>query len=119
MIGNAKSFYGWFTVISILAMNGCSPSQVELLSVDAGEGSAEPNLSVSPEGDVVLSYLVPVGEETALRFHTMGANGWSAATTIVQAPNLMVNWADFPSVLPLSNRVMAAHWLTCISSPSR
>lgn len=95
-----------------LATSGCSPSQVEPLSLDAGEGSAEPYLSVSPDGDVFLSYLIPVGDETALRFHTMTENGWSEAKTIVQGPDLLVNWADFPSVLPLSDRVLAAHWLT-------
>jgi hypothetical protein len=47
----------------------------------------------------------------ALRTSTRDANGWSAARTVAEGENWFVNWADFPSVISLSDGSLAAHWL--------
>ena len=80
----------------------------------AGPGSGEPNLAVAPDGRVYLSWLEPMPDSGhALRFAALdGATGaWSEARTIASGTNFFVNWADFPSVLPLANGALAAHWL--------
>ncbi len=36
---------------------------------------------------------------------------WQTPRTVAQGNNWVINWADFPSVVPLSNGIWAAHWL--------
>ena len=78
----------------------------------AGAGSGEPNLAVAPDGRVYLSWLEPMADSGhALRFATLEGDGWSTPRTIASGTNFFVNWADFPSVLPLADGALAAHWL--------
>lgn len=81
---------------------------VELL-VPAAEGSGEPFLS--SDGDRVwLSWLEPAGDAWALRLAEVGDEVGAPATVVVR-DDFFVNWADFPSVAPLSDGRLAAHWL--------
>ncbi|MEM7612847.1 MAG: sialidase family protein [Pseudomonadota bacterium] len=77
----------------------------------AGERSAQPHLAVSPQGQVVLNWLEPSAAGITLRFSTMIDGRWSAPRAISSGDDWFVNWADFPSVKPLSNDLWAAHWL--------
>ena len=90
---------------------GETGSVATLIPVPAGFGSAEPNLATGPNGAVVLSWLEPIGEEVALRYSVFADDRWSDAKTIAQGANWFVNWADFPSVVPISGNLWAAHWL--------
>jgi hypothetical protein len=86
-------------------------SPLDSLPSPAGPGSGEPNLAAA-DGRVFLSWLEPVGDSAhALRFTTLDGDEWSAPRTITQRTDLVVNWADFPSVVPLDGRRIAAHWL--------
>jgi hypothetical protein len=92
-----------------------SPPQVSLLDSPAPEGSGEPNLSVDAEGRVHLTWFerLPGGEDHALRFAVLdpGSGSWSLPRTIVKGLDFFVNWADFPSLLPLPGGDLVAHWL--------
>lgn len=83
------------------------------LSSPAGAGAAEPNLFTAADGRVVMSWLEPVAGRThALRFAIRGSDGaWSAVREVTQRDDLFVNWADFPSVVLLSDGRLLAHWL--------
>jgi hypothetical protein len=83
------------------------------IDAPAGQGSAEPNLSVGSGGEVYLSWLEPIQPKGhALKFAVRMKNGrWSEARPITQGDNWFVNWADFPSILALPNGALAAHWL--------
>lgn len=81
------------------------------LPVAALPGSAEPNLTRGPEGTIVLSWLEPLGDDTRLRFAHFTDSGWSAPRTVATGNDWFVNWADFPSVLAVSDQLWAAHWL--------
>ncbi|HEU4631969.1 MAG TPA: sialidase family protein [Gemmatimonadaceae bacterium] len=88
--------------------------RVDSLPSPAAPGSGEPNLAVGPDGHVVLSWLEPTADGGhALRFASIGPDDshWSAPRTVVARDDLFVNWADFPSVLPLGGGRLAAHWL--------
>jgi hypothetical protein len=75
-------------------------------------GSGQPNLSASADGQVYLSWLEALdGKRHALRFALRKGSGWSEPRTIVEADDLLVNWADFPTLVELSNRALVAHWL--------
>jgi len=98
-----------------MVLVACSDGRVDfqptVVAVPAGEGSGEPHLAVTHDGDAVLSWLEPDGDGHALRFSTLRAETWSAPTTVARGDHWFVNWADFPSVVPLSDTFWAAHWL--------
>ena len=107
----------WLTLTLVV---GCTPTDgdtvtigpIDTLASPAAQGSGEPNLARGPDGRVYLSWLEPSGDSAhALRFATLQDDAWSAPRTIAQRPDFFVNWADFPSLVPLSERMLAAHWL--------
>jgi len=90
--------------------------KVSEIPVPSAAGSAEPNLAKGPDGTIVLSWLEPAGENThgekiRLRFSTLEPSGWNAARTVAEGTDWFVNWADFPSVVPVTESFWAAHWL--------
>jgi hypothetical protein len=101
-------------VVAGCAQQKVTPPIVEALQSPAPPGSAEPNLAVSPAGEVYLSWLERGdGETHSLRYSRLGAEGsdWSAPVTVVTRDDLFVNWADFPSLLLTRNGGILAHWL--------
>ena len=86
-------------------------SPIDSLASPTGPGSAEPNLTVGPDGRVYLSWLEPADSGHALRFAIHDGTKWSAARTIVARRDFFVNWADFPSLEVLDGGRLAAHWL--------
>ena len=103
--------------LALLALSGCSESSSQnkplygQLPDVAAPGSAEPNLSVGPEGRVIMSWLEPLGDGVALRYATLNEQEWSAPRTVASGDDWFVNWADFPSVVAIDDRLWAAHWL--------
>ncbi len=76
--------------------------------------AAEPFLASTPDGGVTLSWLERFTDSTvALRFATLarGDTSWSAPREIVRRRDLFVNWADFPSLVTLTDGTLLAHWL--------
>lgn len=75
--------------------------------------AAEPNLTTLADGRVLLSWLERVDDSThALRFAVRGPDGaWGESREILRRSDLFVNWADFPSVVGLSDGGLVAHWL--------
>lgn len=115
---------------AVLAVTGCdaappdagapgmdpASADAALASLDttpspAAPGSGEPNLTTDADGGVYLSWLEPSEAGHALRFARLGADGWGAPRTIIDRPDLFVNWADFPSLAVFGDGVIAAHWL--------
>jgi hypothetical protein len=96
----------------LAACGGGSPDfRPVMIPVPAGEGSGEPHLAVTRDGMAVLSWLEPGEGGHALRYARLGQDGWSPAATVARGEHWSVNWADFPSVVPLSDTLWAAHWL--------
>ena len=59
-----------------------------------------------------MSWVEKVGEKRyALRFAARDEGGWSEVRTVAEGENWFINWADFPSVIELSDGSLAAHWL--------
>ena len=84
---------------------------VDSLPSPAGPGSAEPSLTVAPDGKVYLSWLEPIDSAFALRFAVYHGSRWSASRTIRTGRDFFVNWADFPSLEVFPDGRIAAHWL--------
>jgi hypothetical protein len=88
-----------------------STFDVEFIETPAAPGSGQSHLAVTPEGAVVMSWLEPEGDGHALRLSLLEGSSWSAPRTVARGAAWFVNWADFPSVVPVSDRLWAAHWL--------
>jgi hypothetical protein len=80
-------------------------------------GSLAPRLALAGER-ALLSWLEPAGGgrhavQVALR---EPGGAWQPPRTVVVGESLFVNWADVPSVLPLSDGVWLAHWLQKVAA---
>lgn len=87
------------------------PARIDSLASPAAAGSAEPNLTVGPDGRVYMSWLEPASPGYALRFAVHDGVNWSPAQTIISRSDFFVNWADFPSLEVFDGNRLAAHWL--------
>ena len=94
---------------------GCQPdspsAEISRLELPAASGSMGPNLATGPDGTVVLSWMEPADDGHLLRYSVLGPGGWAEPGTVARGDSWFVNWADFPSVVPLSESLWAAHWL--------
>lgn len=103
----------------VLIFVGCARGIPEVglmarqLEAPAASGSGEPNLVVTPDGRVLLSWIEPAGEDGhSLRYAARAKGGaWSGPETIAKGQGWFVNWADFPSVGALPDGTLFAHWL--------
>ena len=113
----------------ILLGAGCAPESsgddppttliVEAVPIPALPGSGEPR--VSPDGDgAVISWLEPATSDSGaaatterwrLRMLSLGDDGAGEPHTVAAGDDWFVNWADFPSVVPIGDGTLLAHWL--------
>ncbi len=99
--------------VSAYGQNMTGPSlTVQQIETPARPGSGQPNLYASADGRIYLSWIEPIDEKRrAVRFAVRKDGQWSEARTIVEAEDLLVNWADFPSLVALRGEALIAHWL--------
>lgn len=95
-------------VVLMATISGCQPDSNEPAF---GDGSSTPNLSVTPDERIILSWTEPAADGHALRFAMHDGAGWGETLTAATGTNWFVNWADFPSVIALPNGDLVAHWL--------
>jgi hypothetical protein len=82
------------------------------IDAPAGVQSGEPNLAVDKSGRVYLSWLERAADSTVSLLLSVRDDGqWSAPTTVVSGRDLLVNWADFPSVFVAPSGRIVMHWL--------
>jgi hypothetical protein len=91
--------------------SGSATFAVRSIEFPGAAGSGQPRFA--PDGaEVVVSWLEPAGDGHALRYARFENGAFSAPRTVVSGTNLLVNWADLPSVRPIAGELWAAHWLT-------
>ncbi|MGI9257962.1 MAG: sialidase family protein [Gammaproteobacteria bacterium] len=73
--------------------------------------STGPRLAAGPTGELILSWMEPGDDGTALRFAVYEDGTWGTPYSVVENAPLFVNWADLPSVVPMGDGRLAAHWL--------
>ncbi len=103
----------------VAALGGCAPeppAETSAFSARAvpfpgGAGSAQPQLRSGADGTAVLSWLEPTDDGVALRYATLDGDAFSPPREVARGSDLFVNWADLPSVQPITADVWAAHWL--------
>ena len=109
------------SLVPLAAATGCreapkaapEPAQAVELETPSRPDSGEPDLTVAPDGSVLLSWIEPAGEGgVALRYSRREPGGeWSTPRTVATGDDWFVNWADFPSLATLPDGTLLAHWL--------
>jgi hypothetical protein len=94
----------------VAAAAGERPFAIEPIASPAGANSSAPQLSVEGQR-AILSWIERSGKQAALKFAERTAGGWSDPRVIVSSDHLMVNSADVPSVRPLPDGTLVAHWM--------
>ena len=111
MLATAMRTFMLITACLLLGLRAWAAELTEL-STPAPEGSVGPNLSVAPDGRVLLSWIDRLDDgRHALRFAVKEGNRWSAPRLVAEGAGWFVNWADFPSIVALPDGSLAAHWL--------
>lgn len=88
------------------------PFEVQEMQSPAGAGSRYPNLLVTEEQTVLMSWLEPAnGTSYAVKMSELRSDKWTVPATIFQGDHFFVNWADFPSIFQVNGDTLAAHWL--------
>ena len=76
-----------------------------------GGPATSPRLAGGPDNQLILSWLQPGDDGVALRYSRYQHGSWSDAETASASEDMFVNWADLPSVVPLGDGHLAAHWM--------
>lgn len=111
---------GWTALLGVFMLAtgvGCTseapaPAEWTTLSSPAEGPSGQPRLQTGPDGRLWLSWVAALGDDRhALRYATRRDTAWGAPTTVARGTDWFVNWADLPSVRPLPDGRIAAHYL--------
>lgn len=97
-------------IVSTLA-SAAETLVVNDLPLSVADGAREPSLSAIGDGRVLMSWTEPAGTGFAVKTAITDGTGWSDPQIVIEAGDLFVNWADFPSAIALSDGTLAAHWL--------
>lgn len=102
--------------LAMLLAAGCEsepPGPLSFSEIEgpAGDGAAQPRLVTAQDGSGLLSWLEPAGDDYALRFAQLDNDAWREPRTVASGDDWFINWADTPSVVPVSENFWAAHWL--------
>ena len=110
---------GLCAALSVALLAACTRPQVPPeftepipLPLPAGQASEGPRISVGPDGQLALSWMDRNEHGGTLRYTTLEDRKWQAASDVVTDPDMFVNWADIPSVVPLSAGNWLAHWMS-------
>ena len=99
--------------MSITRRTACALIPASLFAateVDTGPDSAYYSLTSTPDGELLLSWIEADPQRTLFCSRLSGSS-WSARQVVARDPQLLLNWADFPSLCALSRGRLAAHWL--------
>lgn len=97
--------------IALLIGSCARDPEVARLEFPGTTGSAQARLGTDLDGTPILSWLEPDGNQRVLRFSRFTDGAFDAPSEVVRSDRMFVNWADFPSVVPITETVWFAHWL--------
>lgn len=99
---------------ALFLLAGPAPAPaVSAWDLPAPPTSAQPNLSLAPDGDLLLSWTerLPAGGHRLAFARHDGKTGWSPTRTVAEGQDWFVNWADFPALQMLPDGSLWAHTL--------
>lgn len=113
---NLYTLWYYFVVCFVVSLffSTCSRKiiTVEDLTSPTSSDSRYPNLLVTSENSLMMSWLEPLSDDSwSFKYSEWNGTNWAPARTIFSGNRFFVNWADFPSIYQLSGDTLAAHWL--------
>lgn len=99
-----------FAALSAVGLVAQSRALGARIDSPAALNSEAPQLTTGPDGRVILSWVESAVGQGILKFAERTDAGWSDVRTVVGAPDLVVNWADVPSVRALPGGTLVATW---------
>lgn len=105
----------WITALLSTSVNAL---EVQQLDSPANGHSAQPHLSQTANGVLVLSWLEHEQGLATLRFAQWHDDSWQPAQTVASGSDWVVSWSEFPSVMPIKDDLWAAHWLVKYPDPN-
>lgn len=93
------------------AQDAAVPLAVESWPLPAPAGAAQPDLVRTPDGDLLLSWIAPDGDDHVLSFARWQDGTWSDPQPVARGSGWFVNWADVPHILATPDGALWAHWL--------
>ena len=104
------------TLVLVAPLLGCDASILESSNVretasPAGSNSQSPRLSQDINGNPLLSWIETEGAASMLKYSVLSQGQWSQPREVSRGNSWMVNGADRPSVVQLTDALFAAHWL--------
>jgi len=99
------------SVASLGHAEEASPFSIRAIDTPVGPNAREPSLAALGDDRIVMSWTEVEGADAAVRMAVLENSEWSPARTVHQSEKMFVNWADFSSVVALSDGTLAAHWL--------
>ena len=83
---------------------------LEVVDLEFAPKTQTPSVTATTDGTVLLTW--QQSEPTAVRWQRRGTDGtWTEARTLVEADDLFVNWADFPTMTAFDDERLVAGWL--------
>ena len=102
---------GWLVLLIGLVAACDRDGGMREIASPAGEDSTVPHLARTPAGDAVMSWIEPWQEGHRLRVAALRSGSWLEPVTVASGDHWFVNWADFPSIVPIDETRWLAHWL--------
>jgi hypothetical protein len=108
------------TMLAVLAVPACHRAgpaapwlgEVTAVPAPAAPASRYPHLAAAGQGQAVLSWLQALPQGGHALQHARWSEGrWGPVGVVASGDDWFVNWADFPSVVPIDATTWAAHWL--------
>jgi hypothetical protein len=95
------------------AQNDTWLGPIRTIETPAAPGARFPHLAGGSHGaPTLMSWLEPTAEDQFNLRHARWSNGaWSQPATVATGRDWFINWADFPSVVPVTPTLWVAHWL--------
>ncbi len=98
-----------FANVSLVVAQDFSTS--EILAPPIGHGAKEPFLHVTQDGRLLMSWTEVNITDPSVMIAIFDQGKWTEPRTIINSPDLFLNWADFPSVVSFPDGTLIAHWL--------
>ncbi|MFV1884843.1 MAG: hypothetical protein ACMZ7B_10165 [Balneola sp.] len=98
--------------IILLVFSYCTkPLELQSIENPTSENSSLSRLFTDNTGKVFMSWVEEKEETTFLYYSEFDGKDWTEPIVISQSEDWFVNWADYPSLIALDGKPVAAHWL--------
>lgn len=106
--------YGILTITVVCCRYSSSRLSMEEMAIPfTAKESSTPDLYLSPQGNIYLSWVSQLHDTSSLLYSKFENNQWTKAKVAAVGNNWFVNWADYPSLVtfPSSEYSVLAHYL--------